>query len=84
MFFQYRNLLTSAQWAVLTAVAKEDEVHQPTGANFVMKYQLGNPASVRRSLQALVDKEMVVKEIDKDGSASYRVYDRFLSRWLAR
>jgi hypothetical protein len=84
IFFQYRNLLTAGQWDLLHAVAKEDVVWQPTGAGFVGKYKLGNSASVRRSLQALVDKEMVLKETNKEGELYYQVYNCFLSRWLAR
>ena len=62
IFFQYRNLLTSAQWKLLKAVAKEGKVRQPTGSIFIGKYSLGNPASVKRSLEALVSKEMVFQE----------------------
>ena len=83
VFFQYRNLLTKAQWNLVKAIAREDIVSQPTGNKFISKYNLGNPTSVRRSLAALVNKEMVFRESDKKGSY-YRVYDCFLSRWLER
>ncbi|RLD24922.1 MAG: ATP-binding protein [Bacteroidetes bacterium] len=83
VFFQYRNLLTKAQWNLVKAIAREDSVSQPTGNKFISKYNLGNPTSVRRSLEALVNKEMVFRESDKKGSY-YRVYDCFLSRWLER
>lgn len=84
VFYQYRKLLTAGQWNLLIAIAKDDVVFQPTGATFVGKYNLGNPTSVRRSLKALVDKEMVIHEIDKNGNNYYEVYNCFLSRWLAR
>ncbi|MBA2330704.1 MAG: hypothetical protein H0V91_13925 [Flavisolibacter sp.] len=29
IFFQYRNLLTAAQWQLLTAVAKEEKLYKP-------------------------------------------------------
>jgi len=83
IFFQYRNLLTSPQWKLLKAIAKEDKVYQPTGIKFISTYQLGNPASVKRSLESLVNKEMVYKKITHDTSY-YQVYDCFLSRWLER
>jgi hypothetical protein len=83
IFFQYRNLLTSAQWKLLKAVAIEGKVRQPTGSIFIGKYSLGNPASVKRSLEALVSKEMVFREAEETGSY-YRVYDCFLLRWLER
>jgi len=83
VFFQYRNLITPAQWRLLQAVAREGRVSQPTGSNFIGKHGLGNPASVKRSLEALVSKEMVLKETEVTTSY-YRVYDCFLMRWLAR
>jgi AAA+ ATPase superfamily predicted ATPase len=83
IFYQYRNLLTTAQWRLLSAIACEGRVSQPTGIGFVGKYSLGNPASVKRSLEALVSKEMVLKETDKSAN-HYRVYDCFLRRWLER
>ena len=39
-FFQYRKLLTSAQWEVLIAIAKEGEVAKITSKNFVGKYNI--------------------------------------------
>ena len=83
IFFQYRNLLTPAQWNLLKAIAKEDKVHQPTGNDFIGRYLLGNPSSVKRSLEALVDKEMVFRE-NSHGDDYYLVQDCFLSRWLQR
>lgn len=84
VFFQYRNLLTKNQWQLLSAIAKEDSVNEPTGFAFVSKYNLGNPASVRRSLMSLVEKEMVVEYNYTDKKTEYQVYDCFLSRWLQR
>ena len=83
VFYQYRNLLTSAQWNLLKAIGKEGKVHQPTGGTFIAKFQLGNPSSVKRSLEALLDKEMVLRENSKN-SDYYQVQDCFLSRWLQR
>jgi uncharacterized protein len=83
VFFQYRNLLTTSQWRLLGAIAKEERVTQPTSGGFVGKYALGNPASVKRALEALVEKEMVLRESDATVNY-YRVYDCFLMRWLAR
>lgn len=83
IYFQYRNLLTSSQWNLLKAIAKEGKVYQPTGIKFVSSYQLGNPASVKRSLESLVSKEMVYKETTNNTN-NYQVYDCFLSRWLER
>ena len=82
-FFQYRNLLTATQWQVLHAIAKEDKLYQPNAKDFISRYRLGTPSNVKRSLDALMTKEMIYQEPDATGSF-YRVYDCFLSRWLER
>lgn len=83
VFFQYRNLLTPTQWQLLRAIAKEDKVYQPTSKDFISGHKLGTPSNVQRSLDALLTKEMVYKEEQKEGGY-YVVYDCFLSRWLER
>jgi len=83
VFFQYRSLLTATQWQLLRAIAKEDRVYQPTSKDFISRHKLGTPSNVQRSLDALMTKEMVFKEEQKEGSY-YVVYDCFLSRWLER
>lgn len=83
VYYQYRNLLTSTQWKLLAAIASEGEVEQALGQKFIKAYQLGSSASIQRSLEALLSKEMIYKTDDTQKSA-YRVYDVFLERWLAR
>lgn len=80
-FFQYRNLLTTPQWKTLKAVAKEERLYQPTATSFIQKYKLGTPSTVSRSMQALLEKEMILynSAVDKP---YYEVYDKFLLRWL--
>jgi hypothetical protein len=82
-FYQYRNLLTSTQWQTLQAIAKEDKLYQPNAKDFISRYRLGTPSNVKRSLDALLTKEMVYQEMDEKGTY-YQVYDCFLSRWLER
>jgi len=82
-FLQYRHLLTSNQWQVLMAVAKEGKVYRPNAGEFLEKYSLGTPAGVTRSLESLLTKEMIFEESDASGKY-YSVYDLFLSRWLER
>ena len=82
-FLQYRNLLTSNQWQVLIAVAKEDKVYRPQSGEFLTKYSLATPAGTKRALDALLAKEMIYEESDSNG-VYYSVYDLFLSRWLER
>lgn len=81
VFYQYRNLLTSAQWQLLTAIAKETRVTKPHSSAFIRKHQLGTSSLVTRGMEALLAKEMIyynstIKE------PYYAVYDKFLMRWL--
>jgi AAA+ ATPase superfamily predicted ATPase len=77
-YINYRNLLPSHQFRLLTAIAEEDGVTQPTSGNFIRQNDLTSPSSVSTSLKALAEKEMIVYDRDK-----WQVYDVFLSRWLA-
>lgn len=83
VFFQYRNLLTRAQWQLLEAIAKEGQLYHPTAQDFIFQYELGSPAAVKRSLNSLMNKEMIFKTETPDQNY-YQVYNCFLSRWLER
>lgn len=80
-FFQYKNLLTSAQWNLLSAIAKEENVFQPQSKMFISKYQLGTPSLVKRGIDALLAKEIIFYNTSVN-SPYYEVYDKFLMRWL--
>jgi len=81
VFYQYRQLLTTAQWNFLIAIAKEGEVKQLTAQKFISKYDIGTPANARRISKSLIEKELLL-EIPFKKETFYRVYDVFLSRWL--
>jgi hypothetical protein len=81
VFFQYRRLLTPAQWDFLIAVSKEGEVKQLTAKKFINQYHLGTPSDARRISKSLLDKELLL-EIQTKQTTVYQVYDLFLSRWL--
>ncbi len=81
VYFTFRELLTGPQWSLLGAIAKEGKVYTPTASAFIQKNLLGTPATVKRSLDSLLDKEMIFRESNASGSY-YQVYDLFLSRWL--
>ena len=81
VFFQYRNLLTPTQWQLLRALAKEEKVIQPYTKLFINTYKLGSSAIVKRSLEALLQKEMVYRNTSIQ-QPYYAVYDKFLLRWL--
>lgn len=82
VFFKYRDLLTKQQWYLLKAIAHEETVYYPTSKVFIGKYNLGSPATVLRSLQALTDKEMIYSDYAEDGQLFYSVYDVLFRRWM--
>ena len=73
------KLITSAQYHLLTAIAKEGRIKQASGQAFISKYKLSSPSTISSALKTLVEKELVIKE-----NEVYKVYDVFLSKWLAR
>lgn len=80
-FFQYRNLLTATQWQLLKAIAREETVTQPYSRDFIGRYRLGSAAIVKRSLESLLQKEMIYYN-SSIAAPDYAVYDKFLMRWL--
>lgn len=80
-WYQYRNLLTKAQWNLLTAVAKEEKLIKPHAGQFIKKYDLDSPSLVKRGMEALLAKEMVYYNSGTK-EPYYAVYDKFLMRWL--
>ena len=82
-YIQYRELLTQVQWKMLVAIAKEGVIRQPSNTDFMKKHGINGATSARRTLQALVDKELVLPIADKEHTA-YQVYDVFFSHWLSR
>ncbi len=80
-FFTIRAMLTKGQWKYLTCVAKEGVLRQPTSGEFLNKYKIGTPASSKRYLSSLLEKNLLYEEKSLTGS-EYCVYNVLLSRWL--
>lgn len=78
-YYNYKNILSSNQFKLLIAIAKEGKVYQPNAAVFIKTYNLGTSSSVNRSIQSLLEKEMIYK-IDN----YYCIYDIFFKKWLKR
>ena len=79
---QYESLvqfLTSNQFSLLRAIAKEGVVEQPLGKDFIKKYRLSGASSAKAALDMLTDKELAYRQ-----PTGYIVYDRFLAQWLRR
>jgi hypothetical protein len=81
IFYQYRNLLSEAQWRLLKAIAKVDKLYQPNAKDFIQEYSLGTPSLVTRGMDALLAKEMIFHNSSVE-KPYYEVYDKFLMRWL--
>ena len=82
VYFNYRNMLTQPQWKVLKAAALEGELYEPTGIDFVMKYSLGNPSTVLRSLESLIQMELIYYDFDTNGKKYYSINDLLFCRWI--
>ena len=81
IFFQYRQLLTPAQWNFLIALAKEGEVRHITAQDFLARHGIGTPANAKRINESLIEKELILDMPDMKGK-TYRIYDVFFSRWM--
>ncbi len=76
----YCEMITKGQLKLLVAIAKERNISSPYESEFINKYELSAPSSVRSALNSLIDKTLVLKEDD----GNHIVYDRFFSIWLRR
>ncbi|HEX7585187.1 MAG TPA: ATP-binding protein [Prolixibacteraceae bacterium] len=79
VYYNYKNLLTNNQFALIKAIAKEGKVERPNAGEFIQKYKLTQASSVNTSLKSLINKDMIYEE-----GNGYKVYDLFFSKWLAR
>lgn len=80
-YYQYKNLLTKAQWNLLSAIANEEQVTKPQSKKFINNHNLGTPALVKRGLDALIKKELVFYNSAVE-TPYYEVYDKYLMRWI--
>jgi len=82
VFYNYRNMLTKPQWDILKATALEGVLYEPTGIEFVMKYSLGNPSTVLRSLEALTRMELIYYDFNANGKKYHAINDLLFRRWM--
>ena len=66
------------QKIVLQAIAKEGVAHNITSAKFIKKYNLNSASSVQSAVKLLLKSDLLTQ-----AERGYRVYDFFLSEWLA-
>lgn len=71
------NRVTPQQFVITKAFAKAGRVSSPTGNVFLDLAGLTNASSMKRAVQALLDKQILIKE-----GEDYRLYDVFLEHYL--
>lgn len=77
----YKDLLSNMppkQKMVLQAIAKEGIAHNITSSKFIKKYNLISASSVQSAVKMLLKNDFLTQTDN-----TYRVYDFFLSEWLA-
>lgn len=79
LFSSYQQLLTSLQWKLFKAIAKEGGVENPMSQAFLSNYNLGAASSVNSAIQILTKKEIVIY-----WENMYQLHDTLLLRWLQR
>lgn len=80
-FYQYRNLLTMAQWQLLQAISKEEKLYKAHSKAFITKHKLGTSSMVSRGIEALLEKELIFYNTSVE-TPYYETYDKFLMRWM--
>lgn len=78
-YFNYKNLLTANQWNLLSAIAKENGIKQITSKDFIKKYDLNTPSSIKTALDVLLKNGLVYFD-----SNNYVIEDVFFKIWLQR
>lgn len=79
IYYNYRELVTSLQFKILKAVAKEKVAEKPYSTEFIEKYKLKSTSSVKTSIEILLKKGMLTQR-----QQGITVADLYFSFWLAR
>jgi hypothetical protein len=82
VFMNYRGMITLPQWNLLKAVALEGDLYEPTGNDFIVKHSLGSPATVLRSLNALLRMELIYYDYTPEGRKYHKINDLIFRRWV--
>ena len=79
-YYMYKRGLTSVQYSLLKAIAKENGVKELTSKAFLTKYKLSG-SSAKRSVEALIDRQFVREAYDQD-TVTYVLNDIFFKKWI--
>ena len=77
----YKDMMSQLppkQKVVLQAIAKEGVAQNITSSKFIKKYNLSSASSVQAAVKLLIKNDLLTQT-----DHGYRVYDFFLSEWLA-
>ena len=77
VFSNYKNLLTNLQWKLVSSISKEDRIKEPLSISFIKKYDLNSASSLKRALDSLLKKEIIIYYKDH-----FQLNDLFFSIWL--
>ena len=77
VYASYLNLLTTMQFRVLKAIARNGGIENPTSKEFLSQYDLGAASSVSQAIKSLSDKEFVFLS-----GKIYRLNDVFFAKWI--
>lgn len=83
VYHQLRELVTSAQWNYLIAIAKEDTIAQITAQKFLMNHGIGTASNSTRLMKSLIEKELILEKIGHE-QKEYSIYDIFFAHWLRK
>lgn len=81
-FFQLKNLMTTNQWRLIVAIAKEKELYKPYGKGHQINYKLSTPAGTKKTLLSLLEKQLVNENYNEIGEPFYKLADVFLMRFI--
>ena len=76
VYFNYRELLTSLQYQLVKAIAKETHVEKPYSNEFTTKYNLGSSSSIRTAIKNLSEKGILIQQ------NGVHLSDWYFSLWL--
>lgn len=77
----YKELLSQMpprQKMLLQAIARDGEARSITGHGFITRHSLPSASSVQSAAKGLLASDVITRDDD-----TYRIYDYFLSQWLA-
>ncbi len=78
-YFAKWDTLTKNQQRLLKGLAHEGETVKPFDSAFMNKYGIGPASSVQRSVQLLIEKDIIDRE-----NGAFIILDRFLRLWIRK